>query len=87
MGNACHAEAHTGRGGRTSIWAVLWDQWCVHIIVPICDAMINILLTLMGFLVINYFGPSMYVALGLTHGQSLLVQGIYGAVGPIANFM
>lgn len=37
--------------------------------------------------VINYFGPSMYTALGLSHGQSLLVQGIYGAVGPIANFM
>ncbi|KAL6302497.1 general substrate transporter [Sparassis latifolia] len=39
-----------------------------------------------GINVINYFGPSMYTALGLTHGQSLLVQGIYGAVGPIANF-
>ena len=37
--------------------------------------------------VINYFGPSMYKALGLSDGQSLLVQGIYGAVGPIANFL
>jgi hypothetical protein len=36
--------------------------------------------------VINYFGPSIYKALGLSNGQSLLVQGIYGAVGPIANF-
>ncbi|OCH84054.1 general substrate transporter, partial [Obba rivulosa] len=39
-----------------------------------------------GINVINYFGPSMYQALGLTSGQSLLVQGIYGAVGPITNF-
>lgn len=40
-----------------------------------------------GASVINYFGPSMYKALGLSDGQSLLVQGIYGAVGPIANFL
>ncbi|EIW84111.1 general substrate transporter [Coniophora puteana RWD-64-598 SS2] len=39
-----------------------------------------------GINVINYFGPQMYQALGLTTSQSLLVQGIYGAVGPIANF-
>lgn len=39
-----------------------------------------------GINVINYFGPSMYKSLGLSAGQSLLVQGIYGAVGPIANF-
>ncbi|KAF7796468.1 hypothetical protein EIP86_007645 [Pleurotus ostreatoroseus] len=38
-----------------------------------------------GINVINYFGPSMYKALGLSDGQTLLVQGIYGAVGPIAN--
>lgn len=29
----------------------------------------------------------MYEGLGLNAGQSLLVQGIYGAVGPIANIM
>ena len=40
-----------------------------------------------GINVINYFGPSMYRALGLSAGQSLLVQGIYGAVGPITNFL
>jgi len=39
-----------------------------------------------GINVINYFGPSIYKALGLSSGQSLLVQGIYGAVGPITNF-
>lgn len=38
-------------------------------------------------IVINYFGPSMYKALGLSSGQTLLVQGIYGAVGPIANIL
>lgn len=37
--------------------------------------------------VINYFGPSMYQSLGLNAGQSLLIQGIYGAVGPITNIM
>ena len=40
-----------------------------------------------GINVIHYFGPSMYRALGLSAGQSLLVQGIYGAVGPITNFL
>ncbi|KAI1796985.1 general substrate transporter [Ganoderma leucocontextum] len=39
-----------------------------------------------GINVLNYFGPSMYRALGLSAGKSLLVQGIYGAVGPITNF-
>lgn len=29
----------------------------------------------------------MYEALGLTASQSLLVQGIYGAIGPIANLL
>ncbi|KAH7907275.1 general substrate transporter [Hygrophoropsis aurantiaca] len=38
-----------------------------------------------GINVINYYGPQMYEALGLSNSQSLLVQGIYGAVGPIAN--
>ncbi|KAF7424377.1 hypothetical protein PC9H_009684 [Pleurotus ostreatus] len=38
-----------------------------------------------GINVINYFGPEMYAGLGITGGQALLVQGIYGAVGPIAN--
>lgn len=37
--------------------------------------------------VINYFGPEMYAGLGITGGQALLVQGIYGAVGPIANIL
>ncbi|KAH9838332.1 general substrate transporter [Rhodofomes roseus] len=40
-----------------------------------------------GINVINYFGPSMYQSLGLSPGQSLLIQGIYGAVGPITNFI
>ncbi|GJJ08104.1 hypothetical protein Clacol_002312 [Clathrus columnatus] len=39
-----------------------------------------------GINVINYFGPQMYKALGLPANQLLLVQGIYGAIGPIANF-
>ncbi|KAF8556197.1 sugar transporter [Imleria badia] len=38
-----------------------------------------------GINVINYYGPQMYEALGLTSSQSLLVQGIYGGIGPIAN--
>ncbi|CAL1716887.1 unnamed protein product [Somion occarium] len=39
-----------------------------------------------GINVLNYFGPTMYAPLGLNASQSLLVQGIYGAVGPITNF-
>ncbi|PPQ91031.1 hypothetical protein CVT25_013956 [Psilocybe cyanescens] len=35
--------------------------------------------------VINYYGPQMYTSLGITGGKALLVQGIYGAVGPVAN--
>ncbi|KAF9442102.1 general substrate transporter [Macrolepiota fuliginosa MF-IS2] len=38
-----------------------------------------------GINVINYFGPQMYKSLGVTDSKALLVQGIYGAVGPIAN--
>ncbi|KAF8962725.1 general substrate transporter [Flammula alnicola] len=38
-----------------------------------------------GINVINYYGPQMYTSLGVTGGKSLLVQGIYGAIGPIAN--
>ncbi|KAN0093053.1 General substrate transporter [Tylopilus felleus] len=38
-----------------------------------------------GINIISYYGPQMYEALGLTSSQSLLVQGIYGAVGAIAN--
>lgn len=39
-----------------------------------------------GINVINYYGPQMYETLGLSSGKTLLVQGIYGAVGPITNF-
>jgi len=38
-----------------------------------------------GINVIAYYGPQMYTSLGITGGKALLVQGIYGAVGPIAN--
>jgi len=38
-----------------------------------------------GINVINYFGPIMYESLGVIGSKALLVQGIYGAVGPIAN--
>lgn len=40
-----------------------------------------------GINVINYFGPQMYAALGLQSDKLLLVQGIYGAVGPITNLI
>ncbi|KIJ52353.1 hypothetical protein M422DRAFT_776037 [Sphaerobolus stellatus SS14] len=40
-----------------------------------------------GINVINYFGPQIYKTLGLSSHASLLVQGIYGAVGPIVNFI
>ncbi|KIY44039.1 MFS general substrate transporter, partial [Fistulina hepatica ATCC 64428] len=39
-----------------------------------------------GINTINYYGPEIYESLGITGGTKLLVQGIYGAVGPIANF-
>ncbi|KAA1467691.1 general substrate transporter [Dentipellis sp. KUC8613] len=39
-----------------------------------------------GINVINYYGPKMYASLGIDKGKLLLIQGIYGAVGPIANF-
>ncbi|KAF9485224.1 general substrate transporter [Pholiota conissans] len=38
-----------------------------------------------GINVINYYGPAIYNSLGIVGGKALLVQGIYGAVGPIAN--
>jgi hypothetical protein len=39
-----------------------------------------------GINVLNYFGPQLYSALGFAHNKLLLIQGIYGAVGPITNF-
>ncbi|KXN88486.1 High-affinity glucose transporter [Leucoagaricus sp. SymC.cos] len=47
---------------------------------------INVFCQFTGINVINYFGPQMYASLGITGSRALLVQGIYGAVGPIANF-
>ncbi|KAF5382196.1 hypothetical protein D9615_004252 [Tricholomella constricta] len=38
-----------------------------------------------GINVINYFGPQMYESLGIEGSKALLIQGIYGAIGPIAN--
>jgi sugar porter (SP) family MFS transporter len=46
---------------------------------------VQIFTQLTGINVINYFGPRIYTSLGVTGGKALLVQGIYGAVGPIAN--
>ncbi|KAI0067207.1 general substrate transporter [Artomyces pyxidatus] len=40
-----------------------------------------------GINVINYYGPTMYASLGIDKGRLLLIQGIYGAVGPITNIM
>ncbi|EIM91152.1 general substrate transporter [Stereum hirsutum FP-91666 SS1] len=40
-----------------------------------------------GVNVINYYGPRMYASLGIEAGKLLLIQGIYGAVGPITNFI
>ncbi|KAI0042870.1 general substrate transporter [Auriscalpium vulgare] len=40
-----------------------------------------------GINVINYYGPTMYKSLGISSGKLLLIQGIYGAVGPITNFI
>ncbi|KIK53974.1 hypothetical protein GYMLUDRAFT_921079 [Collybiopsis luxurians FD-317 M1] len=38
-----------------------------------------------GINIINYFGPQMWRSLGIEGERTLLMQGIYGAVGPIAN--
>ncbi|KAF4614243.1 hypothetical protein D9613_007735 [Agrocybe pediades] len=46
---------------------------------------VQVFCQLTGINVINYYGPEMYNSLGVTGGKALLVQGIYGAVGPIAN--
>jgi len=40
-----------------------------------------------GINVIAYFGPKMYAGLGLNTDKSLLVQGIYGTIGPIVNLI
>ncbi|KAJ8074284.1 hypothetical protein PM082_012594 [Marasmius tenuissimus] len=46
---------------------------------------VQIFCQLTGINIINYFGPRMWRSLGIQGGQELLIQGIYGAVGPIAN--
>ncbi|KAF8150613.1 general substrate transporter [Crassisporium funariophilum] len=46
---------------------------------------VQVFCQLTGINVINYYGPQMYTSLGVTGSKALLVQGIYGAIGPIAN--
>ncbi|KAG7089023.1 hypothetical protein E1B28_010734 [Marasmius oreades] len=46
---------------------------------------VQIFTQLTGINIINYYGPRMWRSLGIQGGQELLIQGIYGAVGPIAN--
>lgn len=66
----------------------LSDLWATHAMLKrtLVAVGVQVFGQFSGINVINYFGPSMYKALGLSDGQSLLVQGIYGAVGPITNF-
>jgi sugar porter (SP) family MFS transporter len=46
---------------------------------------VQVFCQLTGINVINYYGPSIYNSLGIVGGRALLVQGIYGAIGPVAN--
>ncbi|KAK7042917.1 hypothetical protein VNI00_008653 [Paramarasmius palmivorus] len=66
----------------------LSDLWATRAMVrrTLVGCGVQIFCQFTGINIINYFGPRMWKSLGIEGGQELLVQGIYGAVGPIANF-
>ncbi|KAF9259393.1 sugar transporter, partial [Marasmius fiardii PR-910] len=63
------------------------DLWATRAMVrrTLVGCGVQIFTQLTGINIINYFGPRMWRSLGIQGGQELLIQGIYGAVGPIAN--
>lgn len=85
MGYTCDDQKDTCCYWCAGVHTILWDQWCVLFLI-VEFGCIELESFLFG-VVLNYFGPTMYAALGLSASKSLLVQGIYGAVGPIANFL
>ncbi|KAI9318775.1 general substrate transporter [Dichotomocladium elegans] len=50
-----------------------------------CGAQIGAQFT--GINIANYYGPTIYKALGFTTSTSLLVNALYSAIGPITNFI
>jgi len=74
------AEASTRSRRISDLWA---SKAMIHRTLVACGVQVFTQFT--GINVINYFGPQMYASLGVTGSKALLVQGIYGAVGPVAN--
>ncbi|KAL0567132.1 hypothetical protein V5O48_014862 [Marasmius crinis-equi] len=62
----------------------LWATWAM-VKRSFVGCGLQIFCQLTGASIINYVGPRMRRSLGNTGGKDLLIQGIYGAVEPIAN--
>ncbi|TDL20783.1 sugar transporter [Rickenella mellea] len=75
------AELHTRSRRLSDLWATPAN---IRRTLVACGVQVFTQFT--GINVINYFGPQMYKNMGLSAGKLLLVQGIYGGIGPIANF-
>ncbi|KAJ3755671.1 sugar transporter [Lentinula raphanica] len=65
------------------------DLWATHAMLKrtLISCAVQIFTQFTGINIISYFGPLMWQSLGMTGGKALLMQGIYGVVGPIATLV
>ncbi|KAF8830714.1 hypothetical protein HHX47_DHR2001180 [Lentinula edodes] len=66
------------------------DLWATHAMMKrtLISCAVQIFTQFTGINIISYFGPLMWQSqVGMTGGKALLMQGIYGVVGPIATLM
>ncbi|KAJ3892127.1 sugar transporter [Lentinula edodes] len=65
------------------------DLWATHAMMKrtLISCAVQIFTQFTGINIISYFGPLMWQSLGMTGGKALLMQGIYGVVGPIATLI
>ncbi|KAF5386507.1 hypothetical protein D9757_005857 [Collybiopsis confluens] len=63
------------------------DLWATRAMVKrtLISCGVQVFTQFTGINIISYFGPLMWQSLGLQGGKALLMQGIYGLVGPVAT--
>ncbi|KIK56699.1 hypothetical protein GYMLUDRAFT_47000 [Collybiopsis luxurians FD-317 M1] len=67
----------------------LSDLWATRAMIKrtLISCGVQIFTQFTGINIISYFGPLMWQSLGLQGGKALLMQGIYGLVGPVATLV
>jgi len=80
MHDTIKAEISVGRRRLSNLWAT--QAMLRRTLVAVG---VQIFTQFTGINVIAYYGPQIYTSLGITGTKVLLVQGILGAAGPIAN--